>query len=47
MGPKKCASIKEALAMVDEIIYDEIDIDMVIIYLSPRKVGVIKEKTWR
>ena len=41
MGPKKFASIKESVAMVVEIIYDEIDIDVVIIYLSAHNFGVM------
>ena len=41
-----CTSIKEIVAMVDETIYDEIDIDMVIIYLSPIISGLIINKIW-
>jgi len=35
---------KIAVDTVDEIVYDEIDIDMVIIYLSPDNFGVLIKK---
>ena len=41
MGPKKCASIKEAVVTADEIIYEEIDTDKVMIYLAPHNFAVL------